>query len=100
MRNGQAIGWGLAAAGSVGACLAWRGYRSLHSYDFRNKVALVTGGSRGLGLVLARKLVGEGAKVAICARDPHELEHAFDDLRRRGGHVVTVPCDLTVPEQV
>jgi len=100
MRNGQAIGWGLAAVGGVGACLAWRGYRSLYGYDFRNKVALVTGGSRGLGLVLARKLVNEGAKVAICARDPSELDRAFDDLRRRGGHVVTVPCDLTVPEQV
>jgi NAD(P)-dependent dehydrogenase (short-subunit alcohol dehydrogenase family) len=88
------------AAGGVAAWLAWRGYRSLYGYDFRGKTALVTGGSRGLGLILARKLVDEGAKVAVCAPDADELDRAFDDLGRRGGHVVTVPCDLTKPEQV
>src|SRR5688572_28544977 len=100
MRNVQPSGWGLAAAGGLAAWLAWRGVRSLRGYDFRGKTALVTGGSRGLGLILARLLVAEGARVGICAGDADELDRAFNDLSRRGGRVVAVPCDLTVPEQV
>jgi NAD(P)-dependent dehydrogenase (short-subunit alcohol dehydrogenase family) len=64
-------------------------------YDFRGKVALVTGSSRGLGLLLARELVRRGARVAICARDADELADAFDDLVSRGGEVVAVECDVT-----
>ncbi len=64
-------------------------------YDFRGKVALVTGGSRGLGLCLARELVGRGARVAICARDPNELARAFADLSDGGAEVVAVECDVT-----
>src|SRR3954452_4724590 len=99
MTDGQMTGWGL-AAGGLAAWLAWRGLHSRDRYDFHGKTALVTGGSRGLGLILARRLVDLGARVGICARDPDELERAFDDLRRRGGHVVAVPCDLTMPQQV
>jgi short-subunit dehydrogenase len=99
MTDAQISAWGL-AAGGVAAWLAWRGLRSRDQYDFHRKTALVTGGSRGLGLILARRLVDRGARVGICARDPDELERAFDDLRGRGGHVVTVPCDLTRPQQV
>ncbi len=100
MRDGKPSGWLMAAAGGAAACLAWRAYRTIWGYDFRGKAVLITGGSRGLGLLLARKLIDEGAKVAICARDADELDRAFDDLSRRGGRVVTVPCDLTRPEQV
>lgn len=66
-------------------------------YDLRGKTALVTGGSRGFGLILARELLNRGATVAICARDADELARARDQL---GGGVVTVPCDLTDPEQI
>jgi short-subunit dehydrogenase len=88
----------LAAAG-VGA---WWLYRALStpSYSFRGKNVLITGGSRGLGLVLARELIDRGASVAICARDEEELNLAFHDLKRHGGRVVAVPCDITVQEQV
>jgi NAD(P)-dependent dehydrogenase (short-subunit alcohol dehydrogenase family) len=64
-------------------------------YDFRGKVVLITGGSRGLGLVLARAFALEGARLAICARDERELERAADELRSRGAEVLGVPCDLT-----
>src|SRR5437016_396384 len=100
MRNDGSAGWKMAVLGGTAMWLAWRGYRSLYGYDFRGKTVLITGGSRGLGLVLARQFVAEGAKVAICARDADELDRAFEDLARRGGRVVTVPCDLTVPEHV
>jgi len=64
-------------------------------YSFRNKVVLITGGSRGLGLVLAREFARNGAKLAICARDTEELERARNDLSARGAEVITVECDLT-----
>ena len=55
--------------------------------------ALVTGGSRGLGLKLAETLLGEGCRVAICARDAEELERARAMLAARG-EVAAVACDV------
>lgn len=90
----------LAAAG-VGGLLAARAFaRRRGGYDFRGKSVLITGGSRGLGLVLARELAREGAHLAICARDPAELERARADLERQGTRVVAVPCDVTDRQQV
>lgn len=57
------------------------------------QVALVTGGSRGLGFKLAETLLAEGCKVAICARDPAELERARASLSARG-EVFAIPCDV------
>lgn len=62
------------------------------SFDLEGKVVLITGGSRGLGLVMARQLVAQHARVAICARDPDELRRAKADL---GEGVITVTCDVT-----
>jgi len=64
------------------------------SYSFQNRVVLITGGSRGLGLVLARQLVAQGARVAILARDARELERAAADLIRRGGTVLAMQGDV------
>jgi NAD(P)-dependent dehydrogenase (short-subunit alcohol dehydrogenase family) len=90
----------LAAAG-VGALLAARALlRRRLEYDFRGKTVLVTGGSRGLGPVLAREFAKEGARVAICARDPGELERARRDLAGRGANVFAFPCDVTDRAQV
>src|SRR5215471_6484797 len=63
-------------------------------YSLGDKVALITGGSRGLGLVLAKQICAEGGKVALIARDPAELAQAKADLTRRGGRPLTVQCDL------
>ncbi|MEN3368038.1 MAG: hypothetical protein V7609_181 [Verrucomicrobiota bacterium] len=68
--------------------------------SFTNKVVLITGGSRGLGLVLARKFCAEGAHVALLARDPDELARARDELVQRGAEVLTVSCDLLDPAQI
>src|SRR5436190_5891967 len=69
--------------------------RKVSEYDLRHKTVLITGGSRGLGLVLARQFTREGAQVVICARDKEELERAKTDLQKRGGEVLAVKCDIT-----
>lgn len=62
--------------------------------DFQNKVVLISGGSRGLGLVLARQSADAGAKLAICARDETELERARIELEQSGAEVFTAACDV------
>ena len=69
-------------------------------FDFTDKVVLITGGSRGLGLVLARGLANRGAKIAICARDRAELQRAKEDLEQRGAEVFDAICDLREQAQV
>jgi FlaA1/EpsC-like NDP-sugar epimerase len=69
-------------------------------YDLTGKTVLLTGGSRGLGLVMARQLVQQGARLAICARDRAELERARVELQQCGGEVLTVACDVTNSSQV
>ena len=70
-------------------------WRKMNEYDLRGKTVLVTGGSRGLGLVLAREFAANGARVAICARDEQELDQASDDLQSRGADVLAIKCDVT-----
>src|SRR5213083_956033 len=70
------------------------------SYPLREKVVLITGGSRGLGLVLARHVCARGGNVAIIARDPDELMRAKTDLVPRGGKVLTIECDLLDAGQI
>lgn len=85
----------------LGAALAGRAtWRRLNRYDFAGKVALITGASRGLGLVLARQLADQGARLAICARDEEELYRARDELRGRGVDVLAVQCDISKQNQV
>lgn len=62
--------------------------------------ALITGGSRGLGLALARECVRRGASVTICARDPGELRRAGDLLRNAGGRVLELQCDVRDARQI
>ena len=62
-------------------------------------VALVAGGSRGLGLLVTRELLDRGFRVAVCARDEHELDTARALLGTHGT-VRTYPCDVSDAEQV
>src|SRR5881398_1965664 len=70
------------------------------SYRLRDKVVVITGGSRGLGLVLARYVCARGGNVALIARDPEELARAKADLAPRGGKVLTIQCDLLDTGQI
>ncbi len=73
------------------------GWRERRRIGVRGKVAVVIGGSRGLGLLVAKELTRRGAKVAIAARDGLELSRAVDIL---GGDVRAFPCDVRVRDEV
>ncbi len=83
---------------------AWLAVRAAinkrRAFDLYDKVVLITGGARGLGLLLAREFGSKGAQVALCARDQGELQRAREDLEGRGVDVFTSPCDITDRDQV
>jgi short-subunit dehydrogenase len=89
----------MAAAGAGIVVASWMGRTARH-YDFRDKTVLITGGSRGLGFVLASEFARAGAKVAICARDEGTLKQAQAKLKAQGIQVVAVTCDVTKSEEV
>ena len=62
--------------------------------------AVVTGGSKGLGLAIARELAREGVGVAICARDEREVAAAGEELREHGTPVHAQRADVSDPEDV
>ncbi|SDK41010.1 Short-chain dehydrogenase [Catalinimonas alkaloidigena] len=87
--------------GSLGAAYATKKLvRDSREIQYKDKVVLITGGSRGLGLVMARQLAEAGARLALCARDAQELERAAQELFETGADVLTVPCDVTDPQQI
>lgn len=65
------------------------------------KVAVITGGSEGLGRACALKFAQEGARVAICARRKEILERTAEAIRNAAGaDVLAVPADVTKPDEV
>ena len=80
----------------LGALLAAQAWRRRPEYDFGGKSVVITGGSRGLGLVMARELADEGARVTLIARNDAELARAAEDLRTRQPFVdvLTVSADI------
>jgi NAD(P)-dependent dehydrogenase (short-subunit alcohol dehydrogenase family) len=66
------------------------------------KIALVTGGSEGLGRAAAERLCREGARVAICARRKDVLERAAEGIRETvaGAEVLAMPADVTSPADI
>ncbi len=88
----------LAVAGGIATSYMLRKPRA--PYSFRDKVVIITGGSRGLGLLMARELAAEGAQLILLARPQDELQRAEEDLGTRGAFVATLPCDVRNREQV
>ncbi len=91
-------------AGGLGLGLTALGYDRLRTRtalrSYRGKNVLITGGTRGLGLALARELSRQGAHLILCARDASELERAAAELRGRGTRVRTFVCDVGDRHQV
>ena len=68
-----------------------------------DKVAIVTGSSRGLGLASARSLIAEGCRLCICARGPEQLAAAaieVEAVARRPNMIVTVQADVSTPDGI
>lgn len=85
------MGGGLAVAGVMAARAVVRNSRR---FSWDQKRVLVTGGSRGLGLVIARQLASKGVRLAICARTTRQLETAVRELKNYGGDVIGFECDV------
>lgn len=62
--------------------------------DMKGRVALISGGSDGIGLATAALLAQRGAHVAICARRPEKLDEARATIERAGGSVETIQLDV------
>jgi len=92
MRNVLLAGGALLAAREIS--------RHIAPAELRGQKALVTGGSRGLGLLIGRELARAGCDVTICARDVDELARARADILRFGRQVETVVCDVSDRVQV
>ena len=90
LRRQTALPLALLAAGAA-LLLA----RRRHRIALAGKVALITGGSRGLGLLIARELGRRGVRPVLCARDEQELERARASLAEDGVVAITLPVDVT-----
>jgi NAD(P)-dependent dehydrogenase (short-subunit alcohol dehydrogenase family) len=89
----------LLAAAGVGSYFALR-MLARARYPLADRNVLITGGSRGLGLELARQALRQGARVAICGRDEATLARAHGLLRAESGEVLALVCDVSDPEAV
>ncbi|HTU26961.1 MAG TPA: SDR family oxidoreductase [Pirellulales bacterium] len=87
------------AGGAAAAALLIAKRRRNRAY-WRNKVVMISGGSRGLGLEMARVWIARGARVAICSRDQREVDQALADLAATTDQVFGQVCDVTAPKQV
>jgi len=95
MRRKLIVGSAVVAAG-IGTAV-WRRTRRM---DLRGKVVLITGGSHGLGLALAREFARNGSKLMLCGRKAEALELAQQDLAGLTSDVHTMVCDVSDRQQV
>src|SRR5689334_11657487 len=98
LNPGKAAAW--ASVGLLGFAAAREALHRSRHLDLRGKNVLITGGSRGLGLLLAREFAAEGSRVAVCARDTSELSRASAELSSKAADFFPVACDVTDRDQV
>jgi len=71
-----------------------------NAFDLTGKVAVITGGNRGLGFGAALAMAQSGADIAILCRDKTKAQEALDELKQYGGKYVSFNCDVTCMESV
>ena len=86
---------GMASLAAVGVAQRYR-----RRIDLRGASVVISGGSRGLGLELAREFARHGARLALLARDEAELDRAKTELQNRGAEVLVWRCDVRNPDDV
>lgn len=69
-------------------------------FDVEGKVAVITGGGRGIGLEMAKTLAGAGAHVVLASRTQSELDSAVNSLSQYSGRAVGISTDVTIRESV
>jgi NAD(P)-dependent dehydrogenase (short-subunit alcohol dehydrogenase family) len=88
-------------AGGAATLAGSRAWRRRHAIEFTGRTVVITGGSRGFGLVMARHFAAEGASICLLARDGEELRRAKDQVLGAGAEtVMTIPCDIRSRESV
>src|SRR5262250_532200 len=70
------------------------------TFDLTERTALVTGGSRGIGLAIGAALAGAGARVVLAARHADAIEAAAGQLGEGGGQVIGVAANIGKPDDV
>jgi NAD(P)-dependent dehydrogenase (short-subunit alcohol dehydrogenase family) len=98
MRSTTALGFAL-GFGAMSLAAA-RVLRSARAIQLAGRTVVIVGGSRGLGLVMAREFAAEGAHVVMVARDEDELARALEDLKGRGFDATAIACDITERPQI
>lgn len=85
----------IGAAGAGAVLLAYR-WRRRSNYDFAGRSVVITGGSRGLGLVMARELANEGARLTLVARSEEDLARAVEDIKSHQpfAEILAAPGDI------
>src|SRR5579872_1141730 len=88
----------LFSIGALAGIAAMQAFRPLR-YDLKGKTVFISGGSRGLGLLLAHEFAARGAKVAISGRDRAFLDRAAEGLRHCGAEVLALETDISMREE-
>jgi NAD(P)-dependent dehydrogenase (short-subunit alcohol dehydrogenase family) len=92
--------WGILTTLAGGALLLSAILREKRRIDFQGASVVITGGSRGLGLEMARILARQGARLTLLARDLNELERARRELIALGGYILIRQCDIGNPGEI
>src|ERR1700730_8363493 len=90
----------VAGAAATGAAVIKLVLRNSRRISIRNKTVLITGGSRGLGLLLGREFAERGGRVPICARSKRELERVRQEFADVGRSILALSCDVGVRAEI